>query len=160
MDILKSLPVPPRGLVLGQLAAPIIFMTVLELVVLTIAQLAFGGMGWILIVAVAFAVPVNFVFIAMENLLFLMFPSRTAVGVNVDLQSMGRQLLHWFLKMIVLMIIGGVVALCGWGVYAFTDSFVAACVAAWLTLVAFDGLLVLPLCGAFEDFDVASDTPP
>ena len=68
-------------------------------------------MGWILIVAVAFAVPVNFVFIAMENLLFLMFPSRTAVGVNVDLQSMGRQLLHWFLKMIVLMIIGGVVAL-------------------------------------------------
>ena len=45
--------------------------------------------------------PANFVMFAVENLMFLLFPTRFATAAPGDLQGSGRMMLVMFLKMFV-----------------------------------------------------------
>ena len=158
MEDLKTLPIPPGRVVLGQLLAPVLVLTAAAWVSLSL-------FGWLarpgptlLVSAAALAPPVNLVLVAVENLYFLWFPFRTA-GVNsFDFQAMGRQMLLLMAKGATVVAAGGAAAGLGALVLYLTGrNWPAAVAAAWVALAA-AGLGLVPLLGAaFEAYDVAGD---
>jgi hypothetical protein len=165
MDVLKALPVAPAWLALGQLFAPVLLLSLVQVAVVALAQLLWGGVGALLIGVALYALPFNFLSLGVENLLFLWFPVRLQPAAPGDFQMMGRQTLMMAIKFAALGLalgpaVGVGVAIYGIA-YAFgVDATGPAVAAAWLILAGF-ALGTLPLLArAFRAFDVARDTPP
>ena len=76
LPILKSMPVSPWAVVLGQLATPVVIATLMQLFVLGIAFLTRPVPVVIAANAVLMIVPLNFVIFGLDNLIFLMYPYR------------------------------------------------------------------------------------
>jgi hypothetical protein len=159
MDILKTLPISPIRLVLGQLIAPAILLAGLQLAVL-LGVVAFSGVDAAEIkIALAFILPFDFLAVAIENLLFLWFPTRATPTTPGDLQFMGRQMLFIFAKFFMLAVAAGLAALAAAIVYFIFRLWAVALTAAWLVLVA-TVIGMLPLVAlAFTRFDVSRDLP-
>ena len=108
MDLLKVLPVPAWRLVVGQLLTPVVVVTLLQCLVVTLVLLFLSpGKLWWLLVGCAFFVPLNFLIFAIENLLFLWFPSRLVANTPGDFQVLGRQVLLWLAKLFSLLVVLG-----------------------------------------------------
>ncbi len=162
MEDLKTLPIRPSRLALGQIMTPIILLSLSE----------WTGMAWIFLqsrsvptIVMAFAtaliVPVNLLLVALENLYFLWYPFRVAGANSFDFQTIGRQILTMMAKgasaFVVALVTGGV----SWLVYSFAGESWTATIAAAALVVTASGLILIPfLAQAFEQFDVARDTPP
>jgi hypothetical protein len=161
MDVLKSLPIAPAWLVVGQLLAPVLLLSVIQLGMMTVIQIIWGGVAEVLLGTVFLCWPVNFLSLGIDNLLFLWFPTRQAVAMPGDFQLMGRQMLVTLAKTLILLIAGGIALLFGIIVYLFlTDkNLVAAMLTALVVLLPFVAALVPLLVLAFRHFDVARDTP-
>jgi hypothetical protein len=158
MDVLKALPIAPSGVVVAQLVAPVTVMTALQLVLLLGACAIFEIPLTYLLAAALFALPLNAMMFAIENLIFLTFPGRYAAGPG-DLQGFGRQMVVFMMKLILLML-GALVALgAGAIANALTRSWPIAIatgvVALWLEVIA----LVPLLTAAYVRYDVSADTP-
>jgi ABC-2 type transport system permease protein len=161
MDMLKILPLPSWRLVVGQLLTPILLMSLVQSLVLIAAQVSHGETDPAFLPVLAFAVPINAVMFGLENLLFLLFPTRVLGASPGDIQALGRQVVLAIVKVFALMTLGGLAAAAGLLSYFLAgQSPAAALAAAWLVLAAFAAGLV-PLVGlAFRRFDVSHDTPP
>jgi hypothetical protein len=162
MDLLKALPLRPVPLVLGQLFAPVAFVSVVQAGAL-LAVAATGTtdvVSYGLTAALPFVVPFNFILCAIDNLLFLLFPSRTQAGSISDFQLMGRYVLLNLAKFLILSFAAVAAMLAGLPVYFVFGNVVIALVVAWLVLAAVGAGLVPLLALAFTRFDVARDTPP
>lgn len=156
IDVLKSLPIRPLAMVIGQLATPIAIASVLQLTCIAGAAIVERKVSWILIAVVACLLPVNLLVFALENLVFLLFPYRMATG---DLQSQGRTMLLVFLKFILLFLLAGIAAGVGGLAYLATESWIAFAAAAW-TVATILALSILPLlCWAFRRLDPSTDIP-
>ena len=116
--------------------------------------------GLLLLVAV-FAPLYNFVLFGLDNLLFLLFPTRVMVTTPGDFQAMGRNVLAQFTKTLGVGAAVFVATVCGVVVYLLSGrNVLAAAAAAWLAAAACAAALV-PLVGwAFTFYDVARDAPP
>lgn len=159
MDILKTLPINPIRLVLGQLIAPVLLLAGLQLGVL-LSAMAFSGIDIDEIkIALAFIFPFNFLAVAVENLMFLWFPTRATPTTPGDLQFMGRQMLFFFAKFFILGLAAGLAALAGAIAYFIFRAWPIALSAAWFMLTA-TVVALLPLVAvAFTRFDVSRDVP-
>jgi hypothetical protein len=167
MGYLKTLPVAPWRLSLGQILTPAILLTVLHVVVLVgfllYPRLAGHGPGeadrW-LVVCAAFSFPFNFLLFALENMLFLFFPVRVMASSPGDFQAMGRNMLMVMAKTFILLVVGGVAGLAGAIVYFITgESWLPAVAVAWMVVVV-AGVAMLPVVSfAFQKFDVSRDVP-
>jgi hypothetical protein len=115
------------------------------------------GAGPILVTCGLFALPINALLFALENLLFLLFPTRVLANNPADFQALGRNVLFMMAKVFVL---GGVAVVAGMvGIVVGVFYPVLALVMVWLTLAFFVAPLI-PLIGwAFTAFDVGRDTP-
>jgi hypothetical protein len=161
MEVLKALPVPPLGIVVGQLVTPVLISCVVQLVGLLAVQVLLGGLGVAFLVAAAvFTVPFNFMLFEIVNLLFLIFPTRTTVASAGDLQVIGRQTLLLIAIWFSLLTLLGIAALVGGIVYLITRSWPITLASAWCVLAALDVALLPLLVVGFQRFDVARDTPP
>jgi hypothetical protein len=161
MEVLKTLPLGPGRIVLGQLLVPVFLLSLVQLAILLIVQAQWGGVEMALAAAVAFAAPVNFLSFGVENLLFLWFPTRSLPTAPGDLQLLGRHMLLWLGKLSTLGVTAGVASLLGLIVYLLTgQNWWAALGVAWVTVVGVAAGLVPLLALAFRRFDVARDTPP
>src|SRR5207249_3358286 len=93
IEALKTLPIAPSRLALGQVLAPAMVLTAGQwLTLAVIARLLRPDPA---LVAGAFALvpPGNLLLVELENLFFLWFPSRYVSGPSIDFQTMGRQML-------------------------------------------------------------------
>jgi hypothetical protein len=109
----------------------------------------------------AFLLPFNFLLFALENLLFLLFPTRMTPATPGDLQAMGRTMFSVFVKFLCLGLVAGVIALGATLVYFLLgERLVPALAFAWLVLIGADAALLPALVLAFRKFDVSVDTPP
>jgi ABC-2 type transport system permease protein len=161
IDVLKSLPIAPSRLVIGQLITPVLFASAVQLILLAILQVALGGLGKILPILAAFLLPFNFLFFGLENLLFLLFPTRMTPATPGDLQAMGRTMFSVFVKFLCMGLVAGVIALCATLVYFLLGERLAPALGcAWLLSAGADAALVPALVLAFRKFDVSVDTPP
>lgn len=160
MDVLKALPIAPWRLVVGQLAAPVLLLSLIQVLALAGIQATFGGIAPLPLVALVLSGPVNFVSLGIDNLLFLWFPSRQAVAMPGDFQVMGRQMLLLLTKGLALgtALVGAAVAY--FLVWFLAHSLPGALAAAFVVLAGCAAALVPLLALAFARFDVARDTPP
>jgi hypothetical protein len=113
---------------------------------------------WCLIVALCVP-PFTFYLIALENLLFLLFPIRIAAATPGDFQALGRNVLMTFGKMAGLLLVAVVAGVPGGVVWWLTENPWSVAVVVAPILVACGALLVPFVALAFSWFDVGRDTP-
>jgi hypothetical protein len=164
MDVLKSWPVPPVPLVLGQLLTPVLIICVVQWIALAVIASTLEGGGTAMQAAfgaAALIMPFNFLLIGLDNLLFLLFPSRAMTPTPGDFQVMGRLLLTYLVKLVILGVAAATAALIAVPVYFLTGrNLPAGLTAAWLVLAGFAAAQVPCIVLAFHRFDVARDIPP
>jgi hypothetical protein len=159
IEVLKTLPIAPRALALGQLAAPVVLMTGIQWIAFAVITASAKDPGWFVVMA-AFAIPFNTLLCALENLLFLWFPVRVTTSNPADIQNTGRMLLLMFAKVFGLGLASGCATLAGFLAYLVSgQSWIAAGVACWVVLSAMALALVPLIAHAFCQFDVTRDTP-
>lgn len=160
IETLKTLPIRPSAVVIGQLLTPVLITTLLEILLFGLFGVLEPGLARWLGLAAAFAVPVNVLVYALENLLFLLFPYRLPVGGALDVQASLRQVLSMFLKLAALVIAAGVAAGAGAAASALAGSSQAAFWSgAWAAVTAMAAALVPVLSAAYRRFDPSADTP-
>jgi hypothetical protein len=160
MDLLKSLPVPAAALVIGELGVPVLMLSLAQGICLAVVA-AIRSDATYLPESLLVLPPFNLLLVETEAILLLWFPIRIVPGATLAFTAMGRQFLLLFAKMIVVGIAAGMVAGVGALVYFFlVPSWTVTLVVAWLTLAGFELALVPLVVLAFNQYDVARDTPP
>ena len=97
---------------------------------------------------------------SVENLTFLLFPSRMATASPGDLQNFGRQAVLFFLKIAILLIAAGIAALCAGGLWILIGFKLAPlAIVAWIVLMAEVAALIPCMALAFNRYDPSADTP-
>ena len=103
LDLLRSLPIRPIAVAAAELFTPVLVLTAMQATLLVVVALCFKD-GWkVAMLAAAFAVPFNVLFVGIENLLFLMFPLRSAGLIAGDMQLFGRQMVIFPCKFLLLL---------------------------------------------------------
>ncbi|MBI1917983.1 MAG: hypothetical protein HYS12_25095 [Planctomycetes bacterium] len=159
MEVLKTLPLPPWRVALGQLVTPVLLISLVQALFLGAIQLVWGRWDLLLLTVLALAVPLNLLVFGLDNLLFLWFPSRVLAANPGDFQALGRNVLLLLTKVMVLIVAGSLSAGVWFVVSEVLGFRVAGLLSAWLTLTAFALALVPLLALAFDSFDVARDMP-
>jgi hypothetical protein len=161
MESLKALPLRPAAIAAGQLVVPTLVLTAVHLAVLGMAAAMIRGMPAVLWAVALFSPPFNFLLVGLENLLFLLFPARMLATMPGDVQHIGRTIVQFMGKMLVLGVVCGVAALLGGIAYLIGGgSWGAALSVAWIVLVMAGVALVPCVAAAYRKFDVSVDTPP
>ncbi|MBL8762928.1 MAG: hypothetical protein JNM07_01495 [Phycisphaerae bacterium] len=159
MDWIKSLPVPPWAIFVGQLAAPVLTISALQLVILGVTGWHVGWHPTMCWVAVAIP-PVNFVMLALENVVFLLYPNRTGQAGAADLQHLGRQAMLLFGRLLVMLVFAVGIAVVAVPVYFLSGRSAEWTIAAgWLVLCAIGAAMVRAGVWALRSFDVSRDMP-
>jgi hypothetical protein len=162
MDVLKSWPIAPIPLVLGQLLTPVLLICLVQWIALAaIATTLERSAVQATLGAAALVMPFNFLLIGLDNLLFLLFPSRVMTPTPGDFQVMGRLLLTYLAKLTILGLASGTAALIAVPAYFLLGhNLPAALAVAWSVLAGFAVGQVPFIALAFRRFDVTRDTPP
>ena len=161
MALLKTLPAPSWRLALGEVLAPALIFTLIQWAALAAMMGASGRADELLLIVAAFAPIYNFALFGLDNLLFLLFPTRVMVTTPGDFQAMGRNVLAQFSKTLGVCGAAIVATTAGVVVYILSGRSVwAGAAAAWLTAAACAAALVPVLGWAFTLYDVARDAPP
>jgi hypothetical protein len=160
MDVLKTLPLPAWRLVVGQLLVPVLLVSVLQGLLLLVLATAGGRSDPLLLGGAAFLLPVNFLLFGIDNLLFLLFPTRYVQAGPGDLQTLGRQMVVWLAKLVVFVLVGIVASLLGTVAFLLAgENLIAGTAVVWLVLWGALAGLVPLIALAFRRFDVARDRP-
>lgn len=160
MDELKSLPLRPAAISIGQIIVPTLILTSAHVLLLGSVMVATTTHRDLLAVAASLALPFNALLMSTENAIFLLFPSRPAAASPGDFQMLGRQAAQLVMKAFAV-IIGLVIA---FGIAAPVFILLGGPLIV-LTLLAGTILLgetcaLIPLMAwAFQRFDPSVDTP-
>ncbi len=160
MENLKALPIRPAAVALGQLAAPTLLMTVVHAVLLVTAAILSPASRHYLIAAVFLSLPLNGLLFSVENLTFLLFPSRMATASPGDLQNFGRQAVLFFLKIVILIAAAGIATVCAgalWMMIGF--KLIPLAIVAWIVLMLEVAALIPAMAFAFMRYDPSANTP-
>jgi len=158
MGTLKTLPVVPWRLALGQVLAPALILTLVLWAALAALALAVAEQRLFLSLCMAYAPAFTFYLVAMDNLLFLFFPVRVQASTPGDFQAIGRNVLLSVCKILSLAVPGMAIGVGALAAFLLDASWLWVAVAAPLTLAA--GGLAVALAGvAFGWYDVGRDTP-
>ena len=157
MELYKALPIAPWRICAGQLVVPVLLASAIELVMIFSTLLFFEGAAQVVLIALmAFTVPSNLLLYGVENLVFLLFPTRLLPVGRVDFEFLGRTLVDFILKTII--IVTAVVAAGAAGFAALDatgQSYLWFAITSWLVLTVI-GSLTVPLLGiAFRRFKVS-----
>ncbi len=159
MEVLKTLPLAPWRLAVGQLVAPVLLVSAVQGLVLLAGFAATGRPDPLLIVGMAFTPAFNFLLFGLDNVLFLCFPSRVVASNPGDFQAMGRNVLFLLAKVLLIVVALALAWLSGWLAYLAGGGLGVAFAAAWLAVALLAASLVPLLAFAFDRFDVARDMP-
>jgi hypothetical protein len=158
MGTLKMYPIAPWRLALGQMIAPAVFLTVAHTLLLVGVAIAVPDLVPYLGMALVVVPVFNLYVIAVENVLFLLFPTRIVAATPGDFQTMGSNILLSFGKAIALSVpamLGGLGFLIG---YLSGWPWLGVLFGVTLLLAVIAGLVALG-GWAFTHFDVGRSTP-
>jgi hypothetical protein len=160
LDVLRSLPIRPSAVAAAEMFAPVLVLTVMQATLLIVVTCCVKDAWKVTLPAAAFAVPFNVLYVGIENLLFLMFPLRSAGLIAGDMQLFGRQMVIFPCKFLLLLIALAVTATVGTVGYILGDkSWPAFGAVAWVALSVV-ALATIPLLArAYARFDPSRDTP-
>lgn len=157
MALYKALPLSPWRIVAGQLVVPVALSSALALTMI-LGALAFAESEAALVLAAltAFTVPASLVLFGLENLIFLLFPTRLLPMGRVDFEFLGRTLVDFVAKTVLIVAAAVAAAAAGYGALLVAGpSWAWFGLASWLALAAM-GLATVPLAAwAFRRFPVS-----
>jgi len=160
LDLLRSLPIRPMGVAAGELFTPVLVLTAMQATLLLVVTLCVKDAWKVTLPAAAFAVPFNVLYVGIENLLFLMFPLRSAGLIAGDMQLFGRQMVLFPCKFLLLVV--ALSASCAVGTIGYilgNRSWPAFGAVAWVAL-SLVGMATIPLLArVYGRFDPSKDTP-
>ena len=167
LTTLKSLPVTPAAVVIGQTLTPVLIATLFQCVVLTFAIIARSLPPHLLLMAMLVLTPLNVLVFGLENLIYLLYPYRVhQEGLEIFVRTMltftGKGLL--FTVGLVVMSVWGFAAsdvaraISPWTVVAINASalFTAGMIVGLFLLAAF---VLYGLCRTYRNLDVVDDIP-
>lgn len=162
---LKTLPIHPRTVVIGQLAAPLIVVGLLELFIgvgLSLGSLD-AGIALRTVGIYLACIPLTGALVAIENTVFLIAPLRSfkaASTAGFDPSLVGRHFLVTTIKLVLFLtmaaLAGGPAWLLIWLHFPIPVAFAAAFLVSLCILYA----LILACSAAFRSFNVVDDQPP
>jgi hypothetical protein len=160
MAYLRSLPLPPMAVAVGQVFTAAAVIAVVNLALLACAA---ALAGWhvapeLAAMAAAGAAPVAWLSVALENWLFLLFPSRTQADGGQQNAFMGKQIIKLLFKMVLLGIVAVAAGLAGAGGAWLAGGWGAAAGVVVIVLLACAGATAL-LARAYSGFDLTVDSP-
>ncbi len=159
MDSLKTLPVAPLALAMGELAGGVLVLAVIQFVVLA-ALLAANGSPAMIMTAATFLIPFDVLILGVSNLLFLIYPVKLVPSNAADFQLMGRLMLLMLLQVLILIPSVGIPAAIGGIVYWLSGFYWPAfAVTSWVVLVAELPLILVLLAWVFQRFDPSTEMP-
>jgi hypothetical protein len=160
IEELKALPLKPASLALGQIVVPTLILTAAHVLLLAGVLFATPGNRGVLIAAAFLALPFNALLMAMENLIFLLFPTRAAAASPGDFQVLGRQVAQLVMKAMAVMI-GFLIAM-GFAVPIYImlgGPVVVLTAVAALVLLIETAALIPAIAWAYNRFDPSIDVP-
>jgi hypothetical protein len=161
---LKVLPVSSFRMVVGQLAVPILIATLFQCGLYLLAGVLREIPAVLILSAILLSIPMNVLFVAIDNLIFLLYPHRPA---QEGFEAFVRTILKFTFKSVLLGVAGGFVLFWALSSRFLADSVVGLpdqvrlifisglCAAAWMAAAA---ALAAVTC-AFEKFDVSVSVP-
>jgi hypothetical protein len=157
----KAMPLSPLAIAIGQLAVPVLMVTLAQsmLVVAVFTVLDNPDQRSIALAILPFLLPFNLLTISVENLMFLLAPMRPLGAAPGDIGLMGRQMVFFIAKMLIVTVAAALAAGTGMGTYFTTHSFIAAGAAALGVLLLIGATLVACVGWAYAKFDPSADTP-
>ena len=160
MEVLKSLPIQPWRIVVGQIVAPVVCSSVYQIGVVALVYLGLGKIQILLLGVAVLAWPINLLLVGIDNLFFLLFPTRMRAANAGDFSQAGRQMLLVFGKGIGAIIGLGIPAAFGAVTYKLGGQNWPLTILAAFIPAALICALPIPLIAlAFRRYDVARDTP-
>lgn len=157
MEIYKALPIAPWRICAGQLVVQVLLAYV---VVLTIILSAFvfeePVTAKIAMVLAAFALPLTLLIYALENTVYLLFPTKLVAMGRADFEFLGRSIVEFIAKSI--LILAAIAASGTVGIFMFKKfglNLFLAGLTSWVTLTVFGFLTLAALQLAFNRFAVA-----
>ena len=158
LETLKAMPMHPYGISAGQILVPTLVLTVVQTLALA-PPLVMQERVAFLPVAALFALPVNGLLYTIENIAFLLYPVRFQGQTTTDISFLGRQVLVFLVKMLILAACIGVATAVGGVLYILSGMAAAGLAAAWCVLVAQLAALLPYLSWAFQRFDPSQGLP-
>jgi len=159
MDCLKSLPVAPLALAVGELAGGVIILAGIQFLVLAGLTLARGDLV-VNLVGLAFLLLFDVLMLALSNTLFLIYPVRAVPGVSTDFQFLGRVMLFAMLQMLILIPCLGIPAAIGALAFVLSGYSLPAFLAtSWVVLAAELPVALVALASRFDRFDPSLHMP-
>lgn len=161
IDSLKLLPIAPMPMAAAQVVTPTLITTLCQAALLLFAFLVIPNASPTLFLAVAaLLAPMNFLYITLENAMFLTYPTRMNAGGLANIATFGRSMLLFIARVVILMLIAGLTALVGWiAWWVAGESLAAATLAAAFTLIAAGVFNIFLIAKLFENFDISRDLP-
>ncbi len=171
LEMLKMLPLAPWRIALGQLLASALILSAFQwlmLAGLAVVQTVYvqtpnDALGeelkWLLAGAVVLP-PFNFMLIGLENVLFVLSPSRQMAGTSGDFQAMGRNFLLMLAKMMLLLPVCFGAFLLGRGIFVLGGDHLLPAIAGAGIVLTMGAAALVPVAGlAFTWIDVSRDKP-
>ena len=150
---LKSLPIPSRSIVLGELIGIPILLSIIQLLFVTIEFCFFPSFdGWLLFTMVAM-LPMNFLLFGIDKLVFFVYPTRLGKGAPGDFQNAGKQMIFMTFKMALIGLAISMIAIATLPGALFWQSPIACAVPALVVMVIECIALIPILTAAFDRFD-------
>ena len=157
MELYKALPIAPWRICAGQLVVPVLIASAIELVMIFSTLLFFERAAQVFLIALmAFTLPSNLLLYGLENLLFLLFPAKLLPVGRVDFEFLGRSLVDFILKTIIIVTAAVAAGAAGFAALDATgQSYIWLAVTSWLVLTVIASLTVPLLAIAFRHFKVS-----
>jgi ABC-2 type transport system permease protein len=154
---LKALPLPSWAICLGQLVTPVLITTLFQLLFAAVPLRS--GNHLPLVLTAVFAVPINTVWYAVENISFLLYPIGLGGRGPGDFQFIGRQMLLLFARLLAFALTVAVAAAIAGGFLALgVTNPLWHLAAAWLTLALNATAMIWLLSLVFQRFDPSRQT--
>ena len=154
METYKALPIAPWRICAGQLAIPVILSSLVQLL-MVLSALAFldRTSAAIMAATILFILPFNLLLYGLENLVFLLFPAKLVPVGRVDFDFLGRALVDFTLKTIIIVTVLAAARTIGIIAQRATGEFWFSFVLASWSTVTIAGLLIIPIAAfAFRRF--------
>jgi Putative ABC exporter len=160
LDLLRSLPIRPAAIAVAEVAVPTLLLCAIQFLLLIAAASLHLAPAPILLAAAAFTLPFNLFLVSIENLMFLLFPLRSVGLIAGDMQMVGRQMIIFFCKFLLLMTGLALSAILALPAYIVGQKSWPAFIAAmWFALSVISAAMIPILAQRFSRFDPSVDTP-
>jgi hypothetical protein len=161
MEWLKALPLGPIATAAGQLAVPVLVLTVMQTLLVGVGcYVATPQERIYLLAALPLLLPFNVMMIGLENLMFLLFPAREVGAAPGDVGLIGRNIVFFIVKILAVLLATGVAAAFGQATYFLSGHSWPAAGAMSLLVMCFFAIALVPCVGlAYKRFDPSRDTP-